>query len=723
MLAIVFIVLCGGLVGYAVMPSLINIDPHFDIDSFEYPIFLVFSGLLFFGWILYILTELSLFSAQTILISLLIITLIGITASWFSDISILTGFWAKLKRLDWQKPLFWENGWPNYIEHLMIFVWLLALSFVYMRPHQAIIGAADVGVYINLAANINRTGGLPIFNEVLDQISQEAFPAFVRTMPEASGGYKFWSSGLLLPNSDGEVALPFYHLHPMWQAVGIAFGGYWGGLLLTPFWGLSSVLAIYTFIRRLFKKHSLSQWIAFTSLVAISITSLQVWFVRYGTAEALTQFLFWSGLWGFSRWTESDYKSTIWASFTGVAWGMTFLARIDTFFIWCIPALLLLTMVIKRKWHISFLLFLTPLTLLMVQSVWHALTFSEPYFYIVFESVLGDRINYLPYVFPIGIVILAVVWFLAEKIPLHRSLFTWSKLALTTIFIVFFLYNLWVRPTTEDFFVYSNAWDNVLVESWNHQNLFRLQWYLSAIGIWGAFLGIVYLITSLKEENWMLITLGLMFTFLYIWNIRSNGTHLYSQRRYIPIVLPFFIVSTGLFIDWFVSYFRGLNKFIITSLLCSIWLFGLAATSYSYSRQTDFWGTLDQIESFSAQFPDDSIILFNQRAEIGVGDFFMVPLFFLHEKNSFTLRHLDQISPSTFQQTLSNWNQDGYQIYWIDVGGDAHPWPFEKESLVYKQKFRLETPQLESVANRQPTEILNIVWQVEVYKVDLNQIN
>ena len=151
-------------------------------------------------------------------------------------------------------------------------------------------------------------------------------------------------------------------------------------------------------------------------------------------------------------------------------------------------------MVVSSK--VSFFL---PLILLPAHSVLHTLSFSEQYFYIIFGYVFQVGGRYLPFVLLAGGVILFLAWLVPERLLMNRQNLAYLKWGAAALFVIFFLYNIFVRPSLGEVVSYYNPWDNILVENWNHANLIRLSWYLSPIGLAGSFLGITYLIFHLDK--------------------------------------------------------------------------------------------------------------------------------------------------------------------------------------------------------------------------------
>ena len=173
---------------------------------------------------------------------------------------------------------------------------------------------------------------------------------------------------------------------------------------------------------------------------------------------------------------------------------------------------------------------------------------------------------------------------------------------------------------------------------------------------------------------------------------------------------------TGLLLDRLASRLNGKYRLLVP-LLSIIWLAGFLPSTLYYSRQVDFVGIPDQIEQMAESFPPNSILLFNQKADISIGDFLAVPLFFAHGHNGFVLTNLDQIDKGHLADTLVKWHEGGYEIYWI-AEDNGHSWPLDKQAITFRDMQVFSTRQLESVPDRQPTEILPIVWQVEVHQIN-----
>ena len=171
------------------------------------------------------------------------------------------------------------------------------------------LGGADAGVYVNLGANIARTGAILIHDPTLAALDPSLYPSLLRPLPPGELTPYYLMPAFYVPATPAGLIIPqFYPLHPVWQAVAYALGGLRAELLMTPLWGFLGALAVYFTTRRLWG------WRAgMLALAALSVTALQVWFARYPTTEMLTQYLLWTGVWALIAWMDKQEPRGLWA--------------------------------------------------------------------------------------------------------------------------------------------------------------------------------------------------------------------------------------------------------------------------------------------------------------------------------------------------------------------------------------------------------------------------
>ena len=651
----------------------------------------------------------------------------GVYASWLLLVGALVlaaaGFFRQSRRkeqggstaLSSLAVPFTQWTLPGRVEYLLVALWLAGATLIYFRPHEIMWGGADAGVYINLGAYLEQQGTLVVKDELLAELPPELYPTFLRTMPD---GTFFWSSGFLVTDQTGRIWPPFYHLHVVWLAAGFALGGVAGALQLTPYWALLATFAIYLVARRLLKGSPHGWWLALGAVGSLAITAIQVWFARYPTSEMLTQFLFWFGLWAFIVWGEDEYEDGTLAYLAGGAWGTTFLVRIDTFFVWIIPAVLAVYLIGEKRWQRSQLWFFAPLVILPMYATWHALVFARPYFDNIYGYALAVAWQQFWWLLPImGLAGLLVLVLLRRGglFTLLTRFWGTGRYLILIGGVALALYAWFLRPRLGSALEYVNPWDNVTVQQWNHMNLRHLGWYMSAPAVFLAIAGALRLWWDLQRRTWAMVLLGTIFALFYLWNIRSNGIHMYALRRYVPIVIPFFVLSAILLFDWLLQRSQTLYR-LAGWLLLMVWLAGIAWTSRGFLSQTNYQTMPAQFESLVAQFPENAIFLFNQARPVDLGDHLSVPLNLIYGHHAFTVQNLTGSQADLLMQTLARWQEEGWEIYWVELS-EPNPSPLAPENLSFESTFELRFTVLESTYDRKPVNIQSILWTADIYRL------
>ena len=324
----------------------------------------------------------------------------------------------------------------------------MAAGALYFRPHQTIIGGADVGVYVSLGANIARTGSILISDPTLAALDPLLDAAFLRALPPSEGAPHYLLPGFYVPGTPRGLIVPqFYPLHPVWLAVGNGLGGLRAELLMTPLWGALGALAVYMTVRRLWG------WkVGLLALGALSLTALQVWFARYATAEMLTQFLFWTGAWALIGWADDEDPRWLWPAIAGIALGQVFLTRIDMYGLLVVPVVAAVWRWRTHSWRRSDVLFFGPFILLAVHSLLHGALQSGPYTAGLFRYVQIVVFTWLRPLALLGAAVIALVSLVAFAAR-RRSPALWQRInrlpwgwIAALLVIVLALYAYFVRP-------------------------------------------------------------------------------------------------------------------------------------------------------------------------------------------------------------------------------------------------------------------------------------
>ena len=669
-------------------------------------------GLLAVGWAALLLAEAGAFS------------LAALGAAWaISAAALLVALVLRRKggRAGGGEPGATVARWSRW-EAAALAVWLVAVALVYFRPHEFIVGGADAGVYISLGANIARTGAITVRDPLLGALSPVLRDALLRPMPAGEAAPFYLLPGFYVTGMPADVVTPqFFHLHPAWQAVGYALGGLRAELWVTPLWGILGCLAVYFTVRALWGW----RW-ALLALVALSASALQVWFARYPTAEMLTQYLFWTGAWAMSRWLDRREPAGLWALLAGVALGQVFLARIDTYVLLALPVILAAWFTVTRSWRRDAWWFFVPFLLLAAQSALHGLLITRPYFSLI--SSLGTRIL-MRGALGAGVALLVIlaaafVWFRFRS-GSGAPAFRWSAFArfalrvAAILVIVLALFAYFVRPELGNIRIANYWYGGGTVPTLDRENLLRLGWYLSPLTLALGVLGIAGMIAfEANRRTAFLLAAGGFFSVVFLWRIGANPHQIYAMRRYVPQVLPFFIIGAVFAIRWLYAFRPPASRWLAL-LLTGGWIISIVLLSRPFAAQVDYRGLAAQIDALDAALPRKAVVLFNDPAPVGVADFVGTPLRFLYGRPVFLLRQ-EQVDPAALAEAITGWNRDGYEVVLLQTD-PAQPWPLGDASLGPAQGHVLRFQYLENTYDAKPRQVLPVEWQVGVRAVETTE--
>ncbi|WP_374686517.1 hypothetical protein [Promineifilum sp.] len=602
-------------------------------------------------------------------------------------------------------------------EWLMLALWLAAALWLFFQPHEYIYGGADAGVYVSLGAEIAHHGGFRVVDKTLAALDPALQAAVLRPLPNTPGAASYLFPGFYVTDAAaGRLTPQFYPFHPVLQAVAYdAAGGGAAGvraeLLLTGLWMLLGTLAVY-----LTARDAGGPVVGALALAALSLTALQIWFGRYPTSEALTQFLIWAGVWSAGRWLGERRPAGLWAFTAGCALGAVFLVRIDTLVLLPVFALLLVWRW-ARGWRQADNWFAAPFALLIFHSLLHGHFLSAPYFY----ETVGYGLSLVLRAWPLVLVAAAggafFLWQLPRRAGRLRAAARFTRPALGTLVILllaYALYGWFLRPALATTTLRPDVFSAGEIPVTNHENWPRLGWYLTPLGIWLGVLGGALLLWRADRRVGLLLALGWLFAVVYLWNVSANPHHVYVMRRYVPAVVPFFAVGAAYLLGH-----RGFSRAawngpglltrlpyplipVLVGLVAVAWLAGVGWAARGFVSQVDHAGLLAQVDELAGELPPGAVLLFNDPSPVGQGDIWGTPLRFIYGFDVFSLRQPPERVTVPLAETIETWQNRGWSIVWVGATDwlDSQGYGYQTEEVT------LSSRRLEGSYDHKPREVV-----------------
>lgn len=701
-LLVVLAALSGGLVTACFLPR----GARWNLPTAFAALFL---GVFLTGWSALLLAEFNRFGKWSLFLVQGVIATLAFLWRLRAGKTAITG--PELSAVDVDRLAPWEG--------VMLAVWLAAAVWLFFRPHEYIYGGADAGVYVSLGAEIAQNGGFRIVDETLAGMDPALQAAVLRPLPDSPGAFSYLLPGFYVTDAAaGHLTPQFYPLHPVFQAVAfsVSSGGAAGvraELALTGLWMLLGTLAVYLTAREIAGPVA-----AALVLSALSLSALQVWFGRYPTSEALTQFVLWVGIWSAARWLGKRPPGNLWAFVAGCAFGAVFLVRIDSIVLLPVFSFFLVWRWARGRRRADSW-FAAPFTLLVVHSLLHGHFLSAPYFY----ETLGYGVSLLLRLWPVWLAAIIAAALILWRLPRHAGRFSllgkWKRPALAALaaaFLVYALYGWFVRPELNAATLRPDVFSGGEIPVLNHENWPRLGWYMTPLGVWLGVLGCGLLLWRLNRRTALLLALGLLFSGLYLWNISANPHHVYVMRRYVPAVMPFFIVG-GAYLLGYRGFTREswtalpddlLSKIpfpigpALPAIVAAVWLAGLGWAARGFVSQVDHAGLVAQVDGLAGRLPDGAVLLFDDQSPVGQGDVWGTPLRFIYGYDVFTLRQSPAEVAAPLAEAIETWQNSGRPVIWIG----ATDWLDSRDYRYRTEEVILTSRRLESSYDHKPQAIV-----------------
>ncbi len=411
---------------------------------------------------------------------------------------------------------------------LVLFLLLVLAGLFYFRPTEYIFGGWDPGVYVATGAHIARTGKIVVEDRSPEFLSPRERGFFTRVH---SGGYPEKYPGFRRFGPEGTRLIPqFYHLYPVLLAAANFPAGLAGGFYLTPLLGLFSLISIYLLVRELWGKIE-----GLIAVAAIAVNQVQVWQARLPTAEMLSQFLLFAGLFLLARFLGRGERFP--ARLAGVLLGLFLLSHISALLI--LPAL---AVFFYCRWFLEFRKkdcnFLLPFSLLAVYSLLPNLLYGGEYALLSLEKLhLLRPAGVIPVVIIIaGLTVLRLSGpgfrrRLVKSLP--DPLLRWPVVGLL---LGLAFYGYFLRPLSSSL-------------SADRTNLVELGWFLTRPGLILALAGVsLLLLKNRRPMVWIFLLIALVFSLLFLWRQLISPYYMWAARRFAVVIIPGLLICAAYFL-------------------------------------------------------------------------------------------------------------------------------------------------------------------------------
>jgi 4-amino-4-deoxy-L-arabinose transferase-like glycosyltransferase len=626
--------------------------------------------------------------------------------------------------LVWQRPLPRPTFTPLTRPDWLLLLLLPLFTLLYFRPHEYILGGADAGGYMNIATTLAQTGDFIIHDEWMPLLREYADLTLRQQPPQWQTRYLQFVGWYIDDQEPTRLIPQFFPLHPVLLALGVGVGGLTGGLLVTPLWGVLSLLAVYLLTRQLF-----DAYIGLLAAFLLGITPTHIFFARYPTTEPLTLLLVFAMLFAWQRLWDDHPADPIWGIFGGLLLGAANLTRIDLPLVVLVVALFCGLRWWLGGWSRAWTWFVLTAVLLLLHAAISAVWLNWPYTWNTYGSVLRllSRSGVVTAVLVLALLgagVVIVAWWrgwLQGKHWQRLSHSTTLRWLLVVAVVGLSLFTYFGRPILQPIQSYTTWPGGQSVPVLDGENWVRLGWYLTPLGLALATGGLAWIILRRFEMRLgLFLSVGVLTTIQYVYRIFNTPYHIYTMRRYVPVVIPVLIIFTAVAL---LAIFRYRGRPWASRLaplagaaLTLVLVAGLLFQSRYVLPRSDFTGAVAQLTAFHQLLEPDALIIISEPPESTFADWVGTPLRFLWGHDVATIRS-DNPELADFLQAMVDYAAErGRPLQLLAV--DPIPTAVRQNlTLQPVTMFPLRLDMLQNSFTDFPSVRQNVYLGIEVYDV------
>jgi hypothetical protein len=475
----------------------------------------------------------------------------------------------------------------RYAALLLLFGCACLAGFSLIRPFDAAMGAQDASAFIATSHSTVRHGGVRYEDELASRMTSTEKDAFFYTSyvhPAKSIKIRLTGGFMLFDTPPPDVTVGFFHLFPLWLALGNLFLGDQGFLLIMTMLSLLNVATLFLL------GSALGGRLLGTALALLSALFLpQLYYFLLPMSEVLLELLLLAGIVVFMQGAERRGQLL-----TGTLWGAALLTKLEVlvFLPLCLALVFAATPLRKqiRQWKV----------LIMTVAFCYLLTVhyhidNGGYFYQIFNwckdiPVLNGIFAFLEE----GPGQRAVVFFLLWVL-LARA-FRWPRLDLIMAAVALGIFSLF-------FIVY------IKQRLDPDRTLLTLEWFGFYMDRWVLFALLAGLVSAFlfRPRPWIVYAFFLVPAVIYLIDPMIHGYHPFAIRRFVPLFFPllFALACKG----WLHLFARRPIRLAGCGLLFGAMAVSFAADSALLLKEPLFRDLTAPLKAAVEKLPSDALVL------------------------------------------------------------------------------------------------------------------
>ncbi len=616
--------------------------------------------------------------------------LMGLSALWGACGA--WGLWSAGRRTETpvlEGPVYGKLYWAGGVA-------VLALAGFLATPANRYLGAWDTGVYVGTAMEVARSGGLEVRDEFLAELPEGEREAF---MHEGDPARPAWHAGFVITDADAGRLMPeFYHLYPAWLAV-------WGALFgLEGVWAGQTAMALYALAMVMLAGASLfGRGASLLAGLALMACAAQAYAMKMTSAEMITQFGLFGGLWALDRVLRAGRGAGGLMATAALAWAGAILAHGTAL----LPVTAGLTFLFAHaligrrdagRWRAFGVVALCA----GLAVVWNGIRADAMTRFLV-ELILAHPAWWCGAAVVGGLLIAAAWHWGSGNNQAARMGPAWlERVAPMVVVGALVAFGYWARP--------------VLFPGREAQNV---RYFVMLTGWIGMGLAIGFLgwrrVRDWPAGQQAFVFMGLATTLVLLVNKMAKPFYLWGSRRWVELALPAVFLLAAAVVAQLAAWGGGKRRFgfgAATAGLCAVVWLGLMAPRAALVYRTREYAGVPGLMARAAEAVRDADRVFCDHWDAAA------VLRYVHGLPAWALTRLSQVCGVADAQVavahLRRWAGEGKRVYWIGS------WFADPSLRLMKAgDFELDTTLVEQRGDRLPDRAVAERRRLTIYRVTL----